>query len=288
MDYIIHIVILISIFSTLSISLNLVVGYTGLLSVTQAAFYGVGAYVVGLGLTALNLNFFVAMILGVIVTAIVAFLMGIVLSKFRDDYYALATFGFNIILYSVMLNWQEVTRGPLGVPGIAKPELFGIDFGNNGVFLLLTLIIAGLVYWIAQGIARSSFGRVLRAIREDEQAIQVFGYRTVSYKLLIFVISAGLAALGGALFASYITFIDPSSFILMESVFILAMVILGGLADNQGAIIGALIMVLLPELPRFVGFPTEIAGQMRQLVYGLLLVVLMLYRPQGILGKFKL
>lgn len=288
MPYLIHLAILIGIYGILGLSLNLVVGYTGLLSVTQAAFYGLGAYVTAILLTATGLNFFLALLLGVLFTAVAALLIGFVLSRFRGDYYALGSFGFNIIIYSIFLNWQSLTRGPLGIPGIRRPELFGLDFSGNLFFLVLTLIILFLIYLLCRFIVNSSFGRVLKAIREDEEALQVFGYRTAHYKLAIFVIGAGLAAVAGALFASYITFIDPSSFVLFESIFILAIIILGGLANLRGSLLGALCLIILPELLRFVGFPSDVAAQMRQVVYGLILVILMLYRPQGLLGEYKL
>ena len=144
------------------------------------------------------------------------------------------------------------------------------------------------VYFVSRFIVSSSFGRVLKAIREDEKAIQVFGYRTVRYKLLIFVVAAIGAASAGSFLASYITFIDPASFVLGESVLIVSMVILGGLANLKGSIMGALFLVILPEFLRFVGFPVEVAAQMRQVVYGLLLVTLMLYRPQGLMGEYTL
>ncbi|MCC6290568.1 branched-chain amino acid ABC transporter permease [Candidatus Nomurabacteria bacterium] len=288
MPYLIHLAILIGIYGILGLSLNLVVGYTGLLSVTQAAFYGLGAYATAVLLTTTGLNFFVATFLGVLLTSILALLIGFVLSRFRGDYYALGSFGFNIIIYSIFLNWQSVTRGPLGIPGISRPTIFGLNFSDNLPFLILTVIIAILVYLLCRFIVNSSFGRVLKAIREDEQALQVFGYRTAHYKLTIFVISAGLAAVAGSLFASYITFVDPSSFVLFESIFILAIIILGGLANLRGSLLGAFCLILLPELLRFVGFPSDVAAQMRQVVYGLILVILMLYRPQGLMGEYKL
>ena len=287
MEYLIHLAILFAIYAILGVSLNLVVGYTGLLSVTHAAFYGVGAYATAIFLTKADIGFFASVILGVIIVAVVSFIIGIVLSKFKGDYYALGTFGFNTIIFAIFLNWQGLTRGPLGIPGISKPELFGIDFGNNFTFLILALIFLGLVYYISRFIANSSFGRVLKAIREDETAIAVFGYNTLYFKLAIFIISAAMAAIAGSLFASYITFIDPSGFRLMESVFILAIVILGGLANLRGSILGALFLILLPEILRFVGFPADIAAQMRQVVYGVILVLLMLYRPQGLIGEYK-
>src|SRR3989338_5460555 len=296
MEYLIHLAILIGIYGILGLSLNLVVGYTGLLSITHAAFYGLGAYVTAILLTGFGVNFFLAMLVGVIITAILSLIIGAILSRFRGDYYALGSFGFNVILFSIFLNWQEVTRGPLGIPGIARPEIdlrfmiqdLRIVFSSNWSFLILTACFLLLCYLLSRFIVNSSFGRVLKAIREDEEGSQGFGYHTSYYKLTIFVIGAALAAVAGALFASYITFIDQSTFTLNESIFILAIIILGGLASNRGALLGAVALVLLPEALRFVGFPSDIAAQMRQVVYGLLLIILMLYRPQGLVGEYRL
>ena len=288
MEYLIHIAILISIYAILGLSLNLIVGFTGLLSVTQAAFYGIGAYVTAILLTTTGINFFLALLIGIIITGILSLAIGFVLSKFKDDYYALGSFGFNIIIYSVFLNWQELTRGPLGIPGIPRPSLFGYTFSDNLSFLILSAIFALIVYGISVYITNSSFGRVLKAIREDDETVSVFGYRTLWYKLTVFVIGAMMASVAGALFASYITFIDPSTFTLTESIFILAIIILGGLANNKGAVLGAVCLILLPEILRFVGFPSDIAAQMRQVTYGIILILLMLYRPQGLVGEYKL
>ena len=287
MEYLTHLAILFFIYAILGVSLNLVVGYTGLLSSAHAAFYGIGAYATAIALTSLHINFFLSLAAGIIITGIIAFLIGIVLSRFRGDYYALVSLGFNVIVYSVLLNWQGLTRGPLGMPGIPRPE-FVFDFSSNISFLILSFLFVIVIYIISRFLVASSFGRVLKAIREDEQAVQVFGYNTNYYKLAIFVISAGMAAAAGSLFASYITFIDPSSFTVMESVFILAVIILGGLSNLRGSILGAFILVLLPEALRFAGFPQAIAAQMRQVVYGLCLIFLMLFRPQGLLGEYKL
>lgn len=288
MEYFIHLSILVSIYAILSISLNLVVGYTGLLSITQAAFYGIGAYATAITLTAYNINFFLSVLIGILITAVISLFIGYVLSKFKGDYYALGSFGFNVIVYSIFLNSQELTRGPLGIPGIDRPNLFGFSFSDNVWFLVLTVVCAVIIFFISRFIVESSFGRTLKAIREDEQAIQIFGYKTYQYKLAIFVVGAMMASVAGSLFASYITFIDPSTFTINESIFILSIIILGGLANIRGSVLGAICLILLPEILRFVGFPSDIAAQMRQLVYGALLVILMLYRPQGLLGEYKL
>ncbi len=288
MEYLIHIAILVCIYGILGLSLNLVIGEAGLLNVTQAAFYGMGAYGAALLITNYDINFFLALLGGIIISAFGSLLIGLVLSRFRGDFYALGSFGFNVIVWSIMLNWQDVTHGPLGIPGIARPALFGFTFSENLTFLILAAVFLALVYGISTFITKSSFGRVLKALREDEEAISVFGYATSYYKLVTFVISASLAAIAGALFASYITFIDPSSFSLNESIFLLSIVILGGLGSSRGAVMGALFLIVLPEALRFVGFPPDVAAQMRQMVYGLILILLMLYRPQGLMGTFRM
>ncbi len=280
--------ILFGIYAILGISLNLIVGYTGLLSITHAAFYGIGAYATAILMTSFGINFFISIIIGIAIVAIISFLIGLVLNKFNGDYYAIVSMGFGVIIFSILLNWQKLTNGPLGISGIPKPELFGIDFSSTFSFLILVFVFLILIYFIGQFISNSSFGRVLKAIREDEKVIQVFGYNTLYFKLTVFVISATMASIAGSLLASYITFIDPSLFTLMESVFILAIIILGGLANNKGAVLGALFLILLPEALSFIGLPTDTAAQMRQVIYGLILVFLMLYKPQGLLGEYKL
>src|SRR5205085_684904 len=159
-----------------------------------------------------KLSFFLAVPAGMAIAMVLALLIGAVLSRFRGDFYVLGAIGFNTIVFSIMLNWQNLTGGPLGIAAIPKPTLLGINFFENFNFLLLTAVCLLLVYGICRFIVNSSFGRVLKAIREDEKAIQVFGYKTTHYKLTIFVIGAGLAAIAGSLYASYVTFIDPSTF----------------------------------------------------------------------------
>lgn len=288
MDYAIHLAILFSIYAILALSLNLVWGYTGLPSAAHAAFYGIGAYVTAILLVDHGVNFFASILAGICLVGVVSLLFGLVLSRFREDYYLLATIGLNSIVVAAMLNLQNLTRGPLGIPGIGRPQLFGINFQDNFWFLVLSLVFLGLIYVFCRFIVNSSFGRVLKGIREDETAVSVFGYNSAHYKLVIFVIGAILASVAGALFASYITYIDPSTFTVNDSIFILSIIIVGGLSTLRGSLLGALFLILLPEALRFVGFPDEIAGQMRQAVYGLLLILFMLYRPQGIIGEYKI
>ncbi len=288
MEYLTHLAILFAIYAILALSLNLIVGYTGLLSLAHAAFYGIGAYATAILTTTYDFNFFLSVLIGIFFALILSVSIGLILSKFKGDYYALGALGFNVIVFAVMLNWQNLTRGPLGIPGIPRPMLFGFSFSDNFHFLLLATCYLLLTTGICNYIANSSFGRALKAIREDDQAISVFGYNTHHFKLAIFTVGAGLAAIAGSLFAAYITFIDPSTFGANESVFILSIIILGGLANLKGSMLGALFLILLPEILRFAGFPNEIAAQTRFGLYGLLLIILMMYKPQGLMGEYKL
>ena len=284
-----------AIWAILAVSLNLVLGFTGLLSVGHIGFFGIGAYATAIltsttayeqlrteAIPTFGLPFFAALPVSVALAGLVALAVGVVFNRFRDDIFVLVSFGFAIISFNVFLNWRGLTRGAFGIHDIPRPEIAGWVFNGELEFLVLTLVFLVLVMAVAWFIVTSSFGRVLTAIREDEQAIEVFGYRATHYKLAIWVISAMMAGLAGSLFSSWTSFIDPFSFILLESILLVAIVILGGLATIWGSLLGAMAFVLLEEGMRFLPLvPAEYTGQARQIVLGILLVLLMLFRPQG-------
>ena len=288
MDYFIHLANFVGFAAILALSLNLVVGYTGLLSFAHAAFYAIGAYTTAILTVRYDFPFFVGFLGGMALAMLFAAALGPILSRFRGDYYALGSLGVTVIATSILMNWESLTNGPLGITGIPRPSFFGHPFITPREYLLFTGVIVALVYGCSALITRSSFGRALQAIREDEDALKVFGYKTNQYKLMIFVLSAGLASIAGTLFASYLLSIDPTSFTMGESVAVLSMIIVGGLANHRGALLGAAVITLLPELLRLIGLPSVHEAQLRQAVYGLLLTLLMLYRPQGWIGKYSL
>jgi len=288
MEYLVHTVVLVSIYAVQAMSLNLLIGETGLVSVAQAAFAGIGAYAAVVLMTIMGVNFFVASLIGALAAGTVAFIVGIIFLPLRQVYYILGTVGFNVIAWSVFLNWNEVTKGSLGIAGIPRPVVFGYALSENAAFLVLCLVSVACVYGISALITRSSLGRVLHAIREDEDAVAVFGYATTHYKVFIFVVAAFIAGYAGALFASYLSYISPTNYIVPESIFALSIVILGGLGSAHGAIVAAFLLVVLPEVLRFVGFPSELAGHLRLMSYGLILIFFMLYLPKGLFGKFRI
>jgi branched-chain amino acid transport system permease protein len=204
--------------------------------------------------------------------------------RLKGDYLALATFGFGVIVYSVAKNWQQLTRGPLGLSRIPPFSVMGFDLSRPWAFLPLVVVCAAFTYWIERRVVSSPFGRVLQCIRDDEIATRALGKRTIWFKLQTLMLTAFFAGIAGGLYAHYVTFIDPSSFTVNESIVVLLMVVFGGMASLRGSVLGAAVLVLLPEALRFMGLPQSIAAPMRQMVYGLLLVVIVLKRPQGLIG----
>jgi branched-chain amino acid transport system permease protein len=287
MNYILHILIMIEIYIILALSLNLLIGYTGLFSLAHAAFYGIGAYISTLLMTKLGINFFVTLPIAILGTMVLAFIIALPSLRLRGDYFLLATIGFQICIFSILYNWVSLTRGPYGIPGIPSPELFGIKITEVWQYFILGLFFSILIIYFAKKLYFSSFGRTLKSIREDEIAAIALGKNTTKFKILTFIISGAIAALAGPLFATYVSYIDPTSFTLDESIFVVTILIIGGSGNLKGPIIGVVLLLIIPEILRFLRIPDTIAPNIRQMIYGLLLIITIRLRPQGILGEYK-
>ena len=287
MEYILHILVITGIYMILTLSLNLILGYTGIPAFGHAAFACAGAYTSSLLALNFGLPAWVGLIAGACVAAVLGLIVGFPSLRLKGDYLALATFGLGIIVYSVAKNWVDLTRGPMGLPGIPRFGFYFFALDAVWAYLLLVTFFVLLTFFVIWRIVKSPFGRILMGIREDEIAIQAMGKNVNLHKLLVFVIGAFFAGIAGSLYAHYITFIDPSSFTVMESIIILLMVVFGGMGSLPGSFVGASILVIFPELLRFMGMPSAIAAPVRQMVFGLMLILLMILLPQGILGKYK-
>jgi len=285
--YFIHLAILVGIYLILALSLQLALGYTGLINLGHIAFFAIGAYVSAL-LTLSGIPFIIAILLAGVISALFGFLLSIPTNKLKGDYLALATLAFTFVIYAITLNWASLTRGPLGLPGIPKPSIFGLSFSSNLSFLILILVIVLAVYFLIKRIVYSPFGKVLEATRDNELATRVLGKNTFKIKSIALGASAFFAGIAGSLYAHYITYIDPSSFTIMQLIPILCIVIIGGLASLRGTIIATIILILLPEPLRFIGFPSSVVGPMRQIIYALILLLILIYRPKGFFGKVEL
>ena len=290
MEYLLHIGIMICIYIILVLSTNLTVGMANLLTMCQAAFYGVGAYIGTYFLMQFNLPFVIIALLVMLATGLTSLLISFASVKLKGDYFILATLGFQMIVFTILYNWVSVTRGPYGIPGIPSIKLFDI-WSLDGIYayFFLALLLAVIVGLIFNRLQRSPFGRMLKAIRTDELSAQSLGRNTTRLKTWAFFISAAFAGVAGLIYASYMSYIDPTSFTLDESIFIITALFIGGIGSRVwGPIMGAAVVVILPELLRFVGLPDAVAANLRQVIYGLVLIVLMFVRPQGLLGDAKL
>jgi branched-chain amino acid transport system permease protein len=289
MNYVLHIIIMINIYIILTLGLNLLVGYSNLLSISHAAFYGIGAYLSVLALITFKLTLIPAIAFAAAGTAVLAYFIGKVSIRLKGDYFVLVTLGFQMIVFAILYNWVSVTRGPYGIPGIPTPKLLGL-LEINGIsgFLTLSCVLVAIIIVLYYRIIHSPFGRILKGIRDDEIGVLSLGRNVTSFKIRAFVIGSSMAAVSGFLFASYVSYIDPTSFTLDESIFIVSAVLIGGAGTIRGSIAGAIFVVVLPEALRFLGMPDSIAANMRQIIYGLLLVTLMMFRPKGIWGDYEI
>jgi len=286
-NYILHILVMVSIYLVLALSLNLVVGFTGLMSMAHAAFYGVGAYVSTLAMMKLGIPFIPSLLLAMVAAVLLSLTISIPSLRLRGDYFVLASLGFQVIVFAILYNWVSVTKGPYGIPGIPRPTAFGVQLGSIAQFLLFSAALAAICACLLFFICSSPFGRVLKAIREDEMAAAALGKDIPRLKVIAFAVSAAFAAVSGVLFAGYMRYIDPTSFVLMESVFILSIIVIGGTGNVLGPAIGTVLMIVLPELLRFLKMPDAVAANMRQVIYGLLIILIMRFRPQGIAGEYR-
>jgi branched-chain amino acid transport system permease protein len=283
-----HLLIMAGIYVILAVSLNLILGYAGLFSVGHGAFYGIGAYTGAILATKLLFPFWGEIILAACVAGFFGLVIGFPTLRLRGDYLALATFGFAVIIYSIFNNWYDLTRGPLGIRGIPKVEFLSIQVKSLWTYAVLVWIFVSITIFCIRRFTRSAFGKVLEAIREDDVAALAIGKNIARFKVLAFIIAAFFAGIAGVLYAHYVTFIDPSSFVVQESFLIFSMVIFGGMGSIGGSVVGASILVILPEALRFLGLPSAIAANMRQMIYGALIVVIINWRPEGLIGKAKL
>lgn len=277
-DYIVRILIMSGIFIILTLSLNLVTGYTGQFCLGWAAFYGIGAYTSALLVMKAGLSFWLAMPLAGVMSALFGIVLGIPTLRLKDIYLAITTLGFGEIIRLIMLNWTDLTRGSMGLPGIPAPSIFAYEFSSNLPYYYLILFLVLFTVFSVRRIIDSRVGRALIAIREDDLAAKSMGIDITGYKVLAFAVGAFFAGIAGSFYAHYASFIDPHSFAFTESIAILAMVVLGGMGSIWGSILGAVVLTIAPEALR------ELSDY-RMIIFGAIMMVVMLVRPQGMMGK---
>jgi branched-chain amino acid transport system permease protein len=279
--YVLHVAVLAGIYVVLTLSLNLITGFCGQFSLGHAGFYGIGAYTAALLAVHLGSPFLGNLAVAAVVAGIAGFLIGLPTLRLGGIYLAMATLGFGEIIHLVLLNWLSLTRGPLGIPAIPGPSLLGWDLDTPVRQYYLALALVLLVTVIVSRLVDSRFGEAIQAIRDDEVAAEALGVPTTRLKVVTFAVSAALAGVAGAFFAHYATFVSPGSFTLVESILVLSLLVFGGLGSVEGSIAGAVILTVAPEVFRFL-------AAYRMVIYGALLLGLILFRPQGLLGGIHL
>lgn len=280
-----HILITAGINVILAVSLGIIMGYLGELSLGHGAFYGIGAYTSALLAMKLSVPFPAAFALAIVFSGVMGYLIGIPALRLSGHYFAIATLGFQGIVILLIINMVELTRGPMGLPGIPSPgDLtmggLSISFQDKIPYFYLTLVVVLVVLYLTRNLIRFRQGRAFIATREDPMLAASIGVEPRKYRMLAFTIATAMAGAAGSLYAHYALFISPDSFHLPESIYLATMVIVGGRGTIAGPVIGALVLTATPEVLRA-------TGNFQFVLYGLILMIVVVFFPQGIIGLFS-
>jgi branched-chain amino acid transport system permease protein len=295
--YLFHLCIYFCIYATVGLSLSVSVGYGGYLVLAQAGFFAIGCYSYALGATVWGLGLGTCLVIAVSVGVVMSLALSLPSWRLKGDFFVMASLAVQSVVQSLLNNWYSdghpvgswanLTNGPSGIPNIPRPAMFGIKFDTNGSVALLTLFILLLSLVYLQFVLRGPWGKALLARRDDELATRGLGKNVKLLKLQIFAVSCGIVAAAGVGYASYLGYVDPTLASLDHSVLMLSMVIVGGTGSLRGPLVGALLLIGIPEVLRFAHFPDQTASSIRLMAYGVLLVGMMHLRPQGLLGRFR-
>lgn len=298
MNYILHHAVYLAVYVLLASGLNLTVGYCGVLTMAHASFFGIGAYTYAILALSWTSELLPTMVLAVGLAVLTSAGVALLAVRMRGDFFAMASLGFQSLVYCLVHNWsasdapigswRNLTNGPFGIAGIPRPTVLGYRVTSPADFALLSLTTCVLVLIGVRVILQAPWAQLLRALRDDELAARALGIGAGRSKAEAIAISAALAAIAGVLQAAYLGFVDASVASLDQSILLLCMVVVGGTGNWKGPLIGALVLLFIPELLRFVELPTSVAAELRLLLYGLSLVALMHRRPQGLAGVYRL
>lgn len=283
--YIQNILVLFSINAILALTLNFIMGYAGIFSLAHAVFFGVGAYTAAFVALNFSDSLLVCMLAAMGLSAILSVALALPALRVRGEYFVAASLGLQMIGVTIFSEWKSVTGGLGGMVGIPPPKLLGYTISSTTEFLVLALVVLCAVLVLIALLVHGSFGRSLMAIRDSESASQAYGKHVNAVKTLSVAVSAGLAALGGVLYAFYMSFVNVEVFTLDMSILLMAMVIIGGTGTLFGPIVGAAIVMALPAALTYLPFiPAAELGTIQQIIYGSAMVILMMYRPGGLVG----
>lgn len=299
MNYLLHLLIFLDIYVIVALSLNVIVGYVGLLTLAHAAYFAMGGYAYALVSLLLGWEFVPAAIAAILFAVALSFALSLASWRLKGDFFVLFSLAVQVAVYTVLWNWRKsgaqpgtwenLTNGADGLNAIAKPEVFGYKFTAIDETAVLFTVVMIVVALATRLMLTSPWGRMLKAIRDDELAARGLGKDVRVVKMQAIGVAAALAGFAGSMFASYMAFINPMSFDLNQSIMLLSMIIVGGVGNAFiGPFFGALILIAIPEALRFLDLPLVVAAELRLMVYGLLLIVMMRWRPQGVAGSYRM
>ena len=288
-SYMIYMLNLIGIYVIVSVGLQILTGYTGLISLGHAAFFAIGAYSSAYFTSTLKLSFWFSVPISGVITCLIGFVVGIPALRMRGLYLAIATMAFSFIIEQIVLQWESVTNGVRGI-ALTRPILGPISFKSDYVYYYLVLAVATLLIIGARNLLRSPTGRALIAIRDSEIAAQAMGIHLGRYKIIAFGLSAFYTGVAGCLFGHFMKYIGPENFTLLDSIGFIVMILIGGLGTLQGAVLGSVFITFLPEFIRLGKdfLPSIIKEQsgIQPLVYSLIMIFFIIYEPHGIYGRW--
>lgn len=297
MNYFLHLLIYFSIYAMAAMSLNLVVGYCGLLTLAHASYFAVGAYSYAI-LSLYGLGFLPALAGSMTIALVLSLLVSLPAWRFRGDNFVLMSLAAQTLLFNALHNWYHpqsepgtlanLTNGPFGLAGIPRPAINDIRMDTIESISALAVIMAVACALICWRLQNSPWGRLLQCMRDDELALRGLGKNVRLAKLQAFAVACALVSAAGVIYASYVSYVDASSASMNESILMLCMLLVGGTANLRGPLVGAAVLIALPEVLRAVHLPDAVAANVRLLVYGLLLVVIVHFRPQGLAGKYRI
>lgn len=268
------------IYTLLTVGFNILTGYTGLVSLGQAGFYGISGYVTSICTIKLGFNPWISMAMGILVTMIFGVILALPALRVKDKYLVLLTIGFAEIVRLVALNWIKVTNGPSGISGVKAPVFFGLKLGTPEKFYYLVVVCVIFAFIYQRMLIYSRAGRAFIAIREDEAAAQLMGINLTNYKIKSFIISALFSSIAGVLYAHLVHYVSPDTYTYNESVMVLCMGIIGGMGTLYGPLIGGVLLTVIPEfLRQYLDY--------RMIIYGILLVAVIMLSPSGIMGTYE-
>jgi branched-chain amino acid transport system permease protein len=298
MGYLIHLLIYFDIYAIVALSLNLLVGYAGLLTFAHAGYFAVGAYTYALLSVVGGFGVRPASLVAVLIAAFLSLAISLPSWRLKGDFFILVSLSVQTFFFSLYYNWTKagaplgswsnLTNGPFGITNIPKPAILGFRITDPGHFLVFATCIALLCAFVCWRLQASPWGRLLISMREDELACRGLGKNTRLLKVQTLALSSAFVAMAGTIYAAYAGYVDPTSSSLEEGILMLSMVLVGGVGNLRGPIVGALLLTAFPEMLRFLHFPDAQASNIRLAFYGLLLVLMMHLRPQGLSGNYRM